>query len=150
MKTLFLSGVLLLLMGFTTAQAQNYKAQTIKDFLKDVISLENETVSDANPIDSFNKIATSKASKTIKVNKENIESSLAEAAKHKHCVITVGMHTIVKVSDLENCIHSGSWGTCMPYGEGYIQKGSLLPYKDYINNIIGRPDEQERTMYLFE
>jgi len=64
-------------------------------------------------------------------------------------VVTVGFHTIVKVSDFENCIQSGFWGVCMPYAEGYIQKGSLAPQKDYLNNIIGKPDAQERMMFLF-
>jgi len=37
----------------------------------------------------------------------------------------------------------------MPHAEGYIKKGGLTYKKDYINNIIGLPDAQERTMYLF-
>ena len=38
----------------------------------------------------------------------------------------------------------------MPYAEGYIQKGKLIPQSDYINNIIGRPDLQQRVMFLFQ
>ena len=150
MKTFSLTTCIILLISLTTIQAQQNKAETIKDFLTDAISLDNETMSNTSPIESFNTIAKEKASKSLILTKENMEESLASAAKFKHCVITVGTHTIVKITDLENCIHSGSWGTCMPYGEGYIQKGSLLPYKDYINNIIGMPDSQKRMMFLFE
>ncbi|MCK4678142.1 MAG: hypothetical protein KAT48_08435 [Bacteroidales bacterium] len=149
MKTITLASFLILAMNFTAINAQDTKANTIKEFLTDVISLENERVSSDTPIKSFNEIAKTKAAKTIIITKENIKESLTEAKDYKYCVITVGLHTIVKVSDFENCIQSGSWGTCMPYAEGYIQKGSLVPQKDYLNNIIGRPDAQERMMFLF-
>ncbi len=149
MRTIFLASFLILIMNFTSLNAQDSKASTIKDFLKDVISLENENISNVTPIKSFNEIAKTKAEDAIIITKENIGEALKEAQQYKYCVVTVGLHTIVLVSDLENCKQSGSWGICMPYGEGYIQKGSLSPQKDYINNIIGVPDAQERMMFLF-
>lgn len=150
MKTITLVSFLVLIMSFSVVNAQDTKAGTIKEFLKDVISLENEKVSTVAPIKSFNEIAKTKAAKTIILTKENVKESFTEAKNYKYCVITVGKHTIVKVSDLEKCVQSGAWGACMPYGEGYIQKGTLTPLKDYVNNIIGRPDSQERMMFLFK
>jgi len=105
---------------------------------------ENKT-----PIISFKKFADSEADKSILLSKKNIASSLIKAKEYKYCIITVGAHTILKVLDLKNCKQSGLWGTCMPIAEGYIKKGSLKYQKDFINNIIGLPDNQERIMYLF-
>ncbi len=98
---------------------------------------------------SFKKFADTEADKSIKISKKNISSSLTKAKEYKYCIITVGAHTIVKILDFKNCKQSGAWGTCMPMAEGYIKKGELKHQKDFINNIIGLPDNQERTMYLF-
>lgn len=117
------------------------------DFLEDISTLEKDT--SPNPIEAFKAIAKTNAKKTILINKENIVSSLEEAKGYKYVLITVGLHTIVKVTDLSNCKISASWGACMPYAEGYVKKGSLQPKADYVNNIIGTPDSQERTLYLF-
>ena len=75
-------------------------------------------------------------------------SALLEA-QGKTCIIIVENHTIVKFSDIKKCNYSGSWGMCMPYGEGYIQNGGLKSTNDFINNIIGKPDAQKRVMYIF-
>ncbi len=117
------------------------------DLLEDMSALEKDT--SPNPIESFKTSAKSNAKKIILINKENIVSSLEEAKGYKHAVMTVGIHTIVKVTDLSNCKTSASWGACMPYAEGYVKKGSLQPKADYVNNIIGIPDSQERSLYLF-
>jgi hypothetical protein len=145
-KTLF---ILFLLLSFTVVKAQETKSETIKTFLKDVIDLQNEEISDGTPIASFNEIANSKAAKTIVLSKENIKESLADAKNYKHCVVTVGYHTIVLVADLNDCSPSGAWGACMPMAEGYIQKGTLSLKTDYMKNIIGQPDSQDRSMFLF-
>jgi len=150
MRIITLALILFLSGGTAIVNAQDTKAATIKEFLKDVISLENEKVSTVAPIKSFNEIAKTKAAKTITLTKENAKESMAEIKNYKNCVITVGRHTIVKVTDAEKCVNSGAWGASMPYGEGYIQKGVLTPQKDYINNIIGIPDTQERLMFLFK
>ncbi|MTI31358.1 hypothetical protein [Xanthovirga aplysinae] len=116
-------------------------------FLNDVSNLEKE--SNGNPIVKFQEIAQTSAQKIIPVNKENMEAVLKKAKAYKYCVITTGDHTIIKIDNLENCKPSGSWSTCMPYGEGFIKKGALKPVKDYANFVIGRPDSQKRIAYLF-
>ena len=37
----------------------------------------------------------------------------------------------------------------MPTVEGYIKKGKLNYKKDFMNNVIGIPDKQERVAYFF-
>ncbi len=128
-------------------EIKNNDAGNTIGFLKDISVLEKDT--SPNPIENFKTIAKDNAKKTIKINKDNIVASLEEAKSYKHAVITVGMHTIVKITDLSNCKTSASWGACMPYAEGYVKKGSLKPKADYVNNIIGTPDSQERSLYLF-
>lgn len=108
-----------------------------------------EKTRNKTPIISFKKFADTEADKSIILSKKNISSSLTKVKKFKYCIITVGTHTIIKVSDFKNCKQSGAWGTCMPIAEGYIKKGTLKHQNDFINNIIGLPDNQERTMYLF-
>ncbi len=147
MKTITTLLLLTLCIGFTSAQES--KDETIKSFLSDIITLKAGDLSAYSPITSFNKIALEKAAKTIVITKENINSSINEAKNYKACVITVDAHTIVKITDFNKTIMSGSWGCRMPYGTGYIQKGSLDLKEDYINNIIGTPGSQRRIMYLF-
>jgi len=35
-------------------------------------------------------------------------------------------------------------------GEGYVQKSGLTNKNDYLNNIIGIPNSQERKVYFFK
>lgn len=102
------------------------------------------------PIAVFKGQAAAKAAKQADLTKDNIATILEEAKSYKHLVILTGNHTLVKVTDLEDCRQSGSWGTCMPKGEGYISRGGNLEFQqDYINNIIGIPGSQSRTAYMF-
>jgi len=123
------------------------KKATKIGFLTDVTALEKETTT--TPIKNLIALAKTNASSVIAINKDNIKASLQTAKAYKHAVIVVGVHTAVKVTDLADCKASGAWGACMPMAEGYIKRGALNYKKDYINNIIGLPDTQERTMYLF-
>jgi hypothetical protein len=138
-----------LALSFSHLWAQSSDGETMKEFLKGIPAFENEKISSLVTIQSINNIAKQKAAKTISITGTNIRDVLTEAKQYKYCIIIVEAHTIVKVTDFENCSQSSSWGICMPYGEGYIRKGSFVSSKDYINNIIGKPDEQARTMYLF-
>lgn len=124
------------------------KAQDGSDFFSGT-SLSGQSVSAKSPIASIEAIAKKAATKTITLTAENCKDALAEARGFKWGVIIVGEHTVVKVMDFKNCHQSGSWGACMPYGEGYIKRGSMNAVKDYVNNIIGKPDSQTRTLYLF-
>jgi hypothetical protein len=150
MKTFALYVMAVFTMCFAQIHAQNTKVETLQEFLNGILTLEPGKTNVQEPITSVNLIATENAKKTIVLTKDNIKEALQEAQQYKSNLITVGNHTIVKITDFSNCSHSGSWGTCMPYGEGYIQKGELIRMNDYINNIIGKPDDQVRTLYLFE
>lgn len=125
-------------------------AVPIADVLHDVSNLEDWTEEHKNPIEAFTQAAENQAAKTIKFGKSNIEKALAQAKEYEHCFIAVENHTLVRIADMEDCKQSGAWSACMPFAEGYIQKGDLQHQEDYINNIIGTPDGQERVMYLFE
>lgn len=130
--------------------AQESKDVTIKEFTEGIVTFSDGDLNVSSPISSFNKIALEQASKSIVLTKENMAASLLEAKKYKACIITVGVYTIVKVSDFSKTIMSGSWGCRVPFGSGYVQKVTLNFKEDYINNIIGVPNSQRRMMFLFE
>jgi hypothetical protein len=133
----------------TESNSEEWSKTIIVDyFLTDITSLENQI--SKTPIKDFQNVANDIASKVIEMDKNNIEAVLTEAKEYKNCVIITGDHTIVKIISFDNCKQSGAWGACMPFAEGYIKKGELVKQKDYINNIIGMPDNQKRTAYLFE
>lgn len=149
MKSITFSAIALLLFSFTAVKAQNDNAAIVKEFLKDIPAAASEKISAGTPVATVDAIAKKNAAKAISLTKDNIASALAEAKQFKFGIIVVGEHTFVKVADFSKCNTSGSWGACMPYGEGYIKKGALVSQQGYINNIIGRPDAQARTLYLF-
>ena len=111
--------------------------------------LNDDAIGGKTPIKNFITYAKTEAAKTISLSKSNIKTALEAAKNHKDCFIVVGEHTVVKIEDLNECKPSGSWGACMPKAKGFIKRGALNYESDYINNIIGRPDSQKRTMYLF-
>lgn len=119
----------------------------VSNVLENFSSIEN--VENENGIALFQSHAYKIANEQINFSKDNVEDMLNEAKSYKHCIIVIGDHTIVKVLNYDDCKQSGSWRACMPYVEGYIKKGSYDYQEDYMNNIIGLPDDQERTAYLF-
>ncbi|WP_421921221.1 hypothetical protein [Marinifilum sp.] len=142
--------ILFLLIGFSLS-AQNTKLEVLKEFVSGTINFNDEFADLGQPIMTINKLAEAQADKTIELTKDNIEETLKIAKSYKTCIITVGVHTIVKVTDFEDCSPSGAWGACMPMGKGYVQKSGVLnEKKDYIKNIIGRPGSQERKVFLFK
>ncbi len=150
MKTLSLFSALIfsLFASLTPVNSGLQEGSLVTDFLTNTKSLETADIT--RPIVRFRELAADAAEKQSELTKDNIQELLSEAKSFKHLVIVTGNHTIVKVTDLENCRQSGSWGTCMPYGEGYISRqGSLEFQQDYLNNIIGIPGSQSRTAYLF-
>jgi hypothetical protein len=120
-------------------------SEAIKTFVSGIAVLQNETI---NSITSLSEAATKKASRTIVITLENIKDALKDA-QGKTCIIVVENHTIVKFSDTKNCNVSGSWGACMPYGQGFVKHGALTETKGFINNIIGMPDSKKRTLFIF-
>ncbi|GGH68292.1 MAG: hypothetical protein EP346_10725 [Bacteroidetes bacterium] len=118
-----------------------------------VAFLENPSVvlnTEGNPIDELKLDASENADKVIKLTGENAEEVFSQAKEYSSCLVVTENHTAVRIVDFDDCAQSGSWGVCMPLAEGYIRKeGTMKPQGDYLNNIIGRPDDQERTVYLF-
>lgn len=103
-----------------------------------------------SPIEKIKTAAEESAVKVVALTKDNVEEVLEEAKEHSHVLISTGDHTLVLIDDMEDCKTSGSWEACMPHAEGYIQRGGLEYQDDYINNIIGKPDEQERLVFFFD
>lgn len=120
----------------------------VEQYLKNSSSIEK--IKGDNPIEVLKGLSEQKADKKIKFGKENIQTVLDEARDYSGFFIIVENHTVVKIDDLDNCNPSGSWKACMPFGEGFIKKGDLVQKEDYINNIIGLPDSQNRMAYLFK
>lgn len=116
--------------------------------LRDIASIETET--SENPIAEFSEIAKEQADEMISLNKGNAASVFEKAIDYQHCFIVTEDHTIAKIISFTNCQTSGSWGTCMPRAVGYIKKGDFTHQEGYVNNIIGRPDNQSRTVFLFK
>ncbi len=148
MKILFT--ILFIIFPYSAIHAQEDKAQLVNDLIADVMTISKADLNAASPIASVNKLATVQADKSIVLTKDNMEKSLEEAKDYKACLITVGDHTVVVVSDFDKRITSGSWKCKMPFGKGYVQKGTMNFKEDYLNNIIGVPDTQKRIMFLFK
>jgi hypothetical protein len=123
------------------------ESNVVSNFLIDVKSLEIDT--NTNSIVAFKELAEKIADNKMVVSKKNIEKVLIKSKDYSNCVFVTGNHTIVKIISFDNCQKSGSWKACMPFVEGYIKKGKLNYKKDYMNNVIGTPDGQERVAYFF-
>ena len=120
----------------------------VTHFLEDVRSLER--VPSKNIITDFTAEAKNMAAVEMDLNKSNIQEFLTQGKKYSYGVIICENHTIVRITDFEDCQQSNSWSACMPHGQGFIKKGDLVSQKGFINNIIGTPDSQKRIGYLFE
>ncbi len=147
MKILLLNVLIFFSLGVLNAQEN--RPELVKELLSGSLDVNTEDLNVDSPIASINKLAFDKAEKTIALTKENIKTSLQEAKNYKNCIVTVGVHTIVLITDKNKTIMSGSWGCRVPYGQGFVQKGTFNFKEDYINNIIGVPDSQRRIMFLF-
>lgn len=143
-------GCLLLLVAIVTFASAQSNAQKLTDLLTGVINFENANVNADRPIANINQLAAQQADSMMVLTKENATDVFNEAKKYQQCIVSVGQHTIVLVNSWTNCIQSGSWGYCMPYGDGYIQRGELEKKSDHINNIIGIPDSQRRMVLVFD
>ena len=142
--------LILFLFVAVTLHAQNTKLEVLKEFVSGFVNFNDEFADLGQPIVTINNLAEEQADKTIELTKDNTKQTLEIAKGYKACFITVGVHTIVKVTDFEDCSPSGAWGACMPKGKGYVQKSGVLHEKeDYIKNIIGRPGNQVRKVFLF-
>lgn len=125
------------------------KAETLTTFLEGVVDTQGTQINLNEPIISIKTIAQQQAVKTIQLSKANITAALNEAREYKYALIIVGKHTLLKITDFDDCQKSTSWGANMPYAEGYIQKDGLTKKSDYLNQLIGKPGSQACVMYLF-
>ena len=150
MKNVFIFFLLFLIAACSsniTSKKYSNKNNTVTEFLNDISSLETDT--NSNPIIAFKKLANKIADHKISFTKKNIKEVLIKSRDYSSCVILTANHTIVKIKSLDNCQNSGSWKACMPYVNGYVKKGKLNYKSDYMNNVIGKPDGQERIAYFF-
>ena len=131
----------------TKLKGDGNENNVVSNFLSDVKSLEIDT--NTNSIVAFKELAEEIADNKMVVSKKNIKKVLIKSKDYSNCVIVTGNHTIVKIISFDNCQKSGSWEACMPFVEGYIKKGKLNYKKDYMNNVIGTPDGQQRVAYFF-
>ena len=143
---------LLLAMAFSVLQFSNAQdnAAKVQALLNGIINFDEAELSAVTPIQSVNRIASQQADTTLVLSKESIESALSTAKAYSKGIVTVGQHTIVLIENWNDCQQSGAWGTCMPQGRGFVKKGELIEMSNYINNIIGVPDAQRRTLFLFK
>ena len=144
---LFASSVIIGCDSKTKLEGDGNENNVVSNFLSDVKSLEIDT--NTNSIVAFKELAEEIADNKMVVSKKNIKKVLIKSKDYSNCVLVTGNHTIVKIISFDNCQKSGSWKACMPFVEGYIKKGKLNYKKDYMNNVIGTPDGQERVAYFF-
>jgi hypothetical protein len=150
MRNYFSILMFLAILCFTLSCSQNKKPEKLKGIVDDVIQIDPDKLSGSEPISQLAKVAAEKADKIISLNKTNMAESLNEARKYSKVLIIVGTHTLIKIKDFDDCQKSTAWDACMPKGVCLTQKGGDFEKEtDYINNLIGLPDGQNRTMFLF-
>ena len=145
--------ILLLLLSIATVHTlfANNKSKELQLFVQNIVTVKESQLTGVEPIAQLQSILSENADKSMPISKSNIKEALADAKNFGNILIIVGKHTIVMIESLEDCKPSGSWGTCMPKGKALIQKSGVFTEKeDYINNLMGIPDEQSRTLFLFK
>lgn len=117
------------------------------DFAKNPSSILNV---EGNPVEALIEDAKTNADRALTFYVGNAERALSVAQGFEYAVVVIDNHTVIKIVSYEDCLDSGSWGICMPLAEGYIRRrGNMEPIGDYMNNIVGTPDDQNRKIYLF-
>lgn len=123
------------------------KPSVALDFAMDPASILNV---EGNPVEALIQDAQANAERALTFYVGNAERALSVAKGFEYAVVVIGNHTVVKIVSYDDCLESGSWGICMPLAEGYIRRrGNMEPVGDYMNNIVGTPDDQNRKIYLF-
>ncbi|MBS2097396.1 hypothetical protein [Carboxylicivirga linearis] len=134
--------------SFINLHAQT-NAERVSSLFSNVLDLSNAKLNADRPIANINQLAAHQADTMFILNKENATSVFDLAKNYNYCIISVERHTVVLVDGWNDCIQSGSWNYCMPKGKGFIQRsGEMTEKEDYINNIIGMPNSQRRTVFL--
>lgn len=147
MKKLLLTTSIVLLVSFLAIAGT--KAEDLQKFLSGIVDVQINQLSGAEPLVQVAQILNDKASKNVSLTKTNIKDAIQEASNYKYAIVIVGKHTIVKITDSSDKVSSGAWGIAMPKGAALIQKsGTFIEQTNYLNNLIGIPDHQERKLYL--
>ncbi|HNW49897.1 MAG TPA: hypothetical protein PKH79_02370 [Prolixibacteraceae bacterium] len=143
--------LLIAIVAFDLSCTQNKKHEKIKSLVNGAIQVDPEKLQGSEPIPQIAAELEKTANKTLTINQSNMEDALQEAQNYSKTFITVGSYTLVKITSFDDCQKSTTWGTCMPKGTALIQRsGNFKKVKDYLNHIIGKPDDQIRKMYLFK
>lgn len=131
----------------STGSEHVQKQSVALNFAKDPSSLLNV---EGNPVEVLIEDAQESADRSLTFYVGNAERALSVAKGFEYAIVVIGKHTVVKIVSYEDCTNSGSWGICMPLAEGYVRRrGNMEPVGDYMNNIVGTPDDQDRKIYLF-
>ncbi|TCO10734.1 hypothetical protein [Natronoflexus pectinivorans] len=144
-----ISLLVVVVIAISTMNAQS-EAEKLKALLDGILDLSEATITENTTVPVISQLAAQQAETTIELTKENISEAFTTGMDYANALIIVGQHTIVKITNWSDCVASGAWDACMPKGEGLIRRGSYTERNDYINNIIGVPDAQTRTLYLFK
>lgn len=141
--------VLVLLASTQYINAQT-NAERVCNLFSSVLDFSEAKLNDERPIANLNQLAAKQADTLFIFNKNNASSIFNLAKKYEYAIISVERHTVVLVDSWSNSTKSGYWGFRMPHGTGFIQKNNLMTKEeDYVNNIIGVPNGQRRTIFLF-
>ncbi|NVK28005.1 MAG: hypothetical protein HWE14_08175 [Flavobacteriia bacterium] len=106
---------------------------------------------EGNAIETLIEDAKENADQVLTFYVANADKALDVAKGYKYAVVVTSNHTAVRIASYDDCQQSGSWGICMPLVEGFIRKGGELKEEaDYMNMVVGMPDDQNRKIYLLE
>lgn len=141
----------LLLLSFALTVSAQEKAVQLQSFIADIVTVSDEKLDVSEPIAPLAELLRSKSDTSLLLNKEGMVEGLSLLESYRFAIIVVGNHTIVKITDKNDIRQSGAWGTKVPKGVALIQRSGVLTEKnDYINNLIGVPDNQKRFLFLFK
>lgn len=105
---------------------------------------------EGNPVQQLIDDAKKNADQKLTFYVANADKALEVASGYEYAIVITGNHTVVRILSYDDTEMSGSWGIPMPLVEGYIRRGGRMePVADYMNNIVGMPDDQDRKIYLF-
>lgn len=146
-KNWFYLLVFLAMVGCNNQKATPADNEVVDQYLEDVSAIEGMD----DPIEAFARGAGESAAEQMQLTVNNVSSFIDKGKTHARTVIIVEDHTIVTITSFDDCEYSKSWDTCMPRGKGYIKKsGELIDQDDYINKIIGLPENNNQVVYFFD
>ncbi len=142
--------LVLSLIGIIGINAQTTSSDEVIELFNDVLDFSDANINKTRPVSSIIKTAARQADTIYFLTKDNVSSVMSQAKKYKHCIIAVETHTVVLVNSWSKVSKSGTWNYYLPYGVGCIQRNELIKKEDYIKNLIGTPDFQRRSVFLYD